>query len=203
MLNRTSEVWITGIGAATPLGHSYDDIADNLINGRSGVRTVTRFDVSEHPSQVGGQIDALPCPEGFDAQEFARLQRQEQLLLWCVVTALRNAGWWEKRGDVRIGLVVGMGAEWLLDWEADAERGGKRIYQPDHNSESLVYRTLRKLNLRRQRLRGVRQRQPRPGPGETVARARLGRCVRLRGLRHGRDADGPCRVRQSPRLITP
>jgi 3-oxoacyl-[acyl-carrier-protein] synthase II len=157
MLNRTSDVWVTGVGAATPLGHTYDAIADNLLNGRSGVRKVTRFNVSDHPSQIGGEIEAIPCPQGFDPVAFGDLHRQEQLLLWCTVTALRDSGWWERRSEVRLGLVAGMGAEWLLDWENDALRGGRRIYQPEQNSESLVYRTLRKLGL--------------SGPGASVSAA--------------------------------
>jgi 3-oxoacyl-[acyl-carrier-protein] synthase II len=157
MLNGTGAVWITGVGTATPLGNAYEAIADNLLNGRSGVRKVTRFDVSDHPSQIGGQIDELPCPQGIDLGTFADMHRQEQLLLWCVVTALRDAGIWETRSEQRIGLIVGMGAEWLLDWEADSLRGGKRIYQPELNSESLVYRTLRGLGL--------------SGPGASVSAA--------------------------------
>jgi 3-oxoacyl-[acyl-carrier-protein] synthase II len=157
MLNRTRDVWITGVGAATPLGHGYDAIADNLLHGRSGVRKVTRFDVSDHPSQIGGQIDELPCPDCFDPTSFAELHRQEQLVLLCAATALRDAGWWDRRSELRVGLVIGMGAEWLLDWENDAMRGGKRIYQPELNNESLVYRTLRKLDL--------------TGPGASVSAA--------------------------------
>jgi 3-oxoacyl-[acyl-carrier-protein] synthase II len=157
MLNRASDVWVTGVGAATPLGHTYDTIADNLLNGRSGVRKVTRFNVADHPSQIGGEIESVPCPHGFDPVAFEDLHRQEQLLLWCTVTALRDSGWWERRSEVRLGLVVGMGAEWLLDWENDALRGGRRIYQPEQNSESLVYRTLRKLGL--------------SGPGASVSAA--------------------------------
>src|SRR5208283_665069 len=53
-VNRGTEVWITGTGIATPLGDSYPAVADNLLAGRSGVRRVTRFDVSEHPSQIAG-----------------------------------------------------------------------------------------------------------------------------------------------------
>ena len=31
--------------------------------------------------------------------------------------------------EARVGLVLGIGAEWMLDWEADHRRGGKRIYR--------------------------------------------------------------------------
>ena len=52
-------VWITGVGAVTPLGDAFTDIADNLLEGRSGVRGVSGFDVSQHASQIAGQIGKI------------------------------------------------------------------------------------------------------------------------------------------------
>ena len=121
VVTHETPVWITGVGAATPLGSDYATIADGLLAGRSGVRRVEGFDVSEHPSQIAGQFDRVPCPPGHDPAEFARLHRLEQLVLWCCHAALRDAGWWERRSDVRVGLVLGIGAEWLVLWEDDAQ----------------------------------------------------------------------------------
>ena len=45
-------------------------------------------------------------------------------MLWSVVAALRDAGWWERRAEVRVGLVMGLGAEWLISWEGDALAAG-------------------------------------------------------------------------------
>ena len=146
MTHETS-VWITGIGAATPLGSDYATIADGLLAGRSGVRRVESFDVSEHPSQIAGQFDQVPCPLGHDPAEFAPLHRLEQLVLWCCHAALRDAGWWERRSDVRVGLVLGIGAEWLVLWEDDALRGGTRVCDPNQDSESIVGIARRKLAL--------------------------------------------------------
>jgi 3-oxoacyl-[acyl-carrier-protein] synthase II len=140
-------VWITGVGACTPLGSDYTSIADGLLAGRSGVRRVEGFDVSDHPSQIAGQLDAVPCPPNHDPAEFARLPRLEQLVLWCCSAALRDAGWWEHRGDVRVGLVLGVGAEWLIRWEDDVLRGGTRVYEPSQDDESLVGTARRKLDL--------------------------------------------------------
>ncbi len=140
-------VWITGVGTAMPLGNSYREVADSLLAGRSGVRAVRNFEVSEHPSRIGGEIDAVPCPEGWDPAAFARLHRLEQLTLWCCVGALRDSGWWERRSDVRIGLVLGTGAEWFILWEADALAGGRRVYTPSQDPDSMVDRTRRRLGL--------------------------------------------------------
>jgi len=142
-----TSVWITGVGAATPLGSDYAAIADGLLAGRSGVRRVEAFDVSDHPSQIAGQVARVPCPPSQDAAAFARLPRLEQLVLWCCGAALRDAGWWERRSEVRFGLILGMGAEWLVLWEEDAHRGGTRVYDPAQDCESLVSIARRKLDL--------------------------------------------------------
>src|SRR5207237_5605635 len=34
-------VWITGLGTANPMGHDFATVADNLLAGKSGVRTIT------------------------------------------------------------------------------------------------------------------------------------------------------------------
>jgi 3-oxoacyl-[acyl-carrier-protein] synthase II len=140
-------VWITGVGAATPLGNTFDAIAEGFLAGRSGVRVVAAFDASQHPSQIAGQIDAIPCPPCLTPEEFAALHPLEQLVTWCAASALRDAGWWERRGDARIGTVIGMGSEWPAQWEADALKGGRRICEPERDSTALLERTRRRLGL--------------------------------------------------------
>jgi len=140
-------IWITGVGAATPLGCAYKKIADGFLSGRSFVRAVSTFDVSQHPSRIAGQVDAVPCPGDWSPEAFARLDRNEQLIHWCCNAALRDSGWWDRRSSVRIGLTLGASAEWLLAWEQDALRGGERIYHPERDAESIVHTAQRKLGL--------------------------------------------------------
>ncbi|MFO0927941.1 MAG: beta-ketoacyl synthase N-terminal-like domain-containing protein [Gemmataceae bacterium] len=110
-MNRDVPVWITGVGTCTPLGTTYADVAAALLAGRSCIDRAKGFDVEQHPSQVAGQVSAVPCPPGDDPTAFAALDRQEQLVRWCCAAALRDAGLWDKRHDLRIGLVLGVGAE--------------------------------------------------------------------------------------------
>jgi 3-oxoacyl-[acyl-carrier-protein] synthase II len=156
-VNGESTVGITGVGLATPLGNTYAHFADALLAGRSGVRRVRGFDVAQHPSQIAGQIEPVSCPPGLDPGEFARLPPQAQVPLWCAATALQDAGWWDRRQEVRVGLVLGLGAEWMVTWETDVTRGGVRMYNPDQDVESLAAQTRRLLGL--------------PGPVATVAAA--------------------------------
>ncbi len=142
------DVWITGVGAATPVGHDWNTIAENLLAGRSGVRRVTRFDVAQHPSKIAGQLERIPCPPHVDESVFAELPGLEQLLLWCCGTALQDAGLWAHRQTLRIGLVLGLGAEWLQRWEADALQGGTSIQQPEQDTKPTIHAVQQRLELR-------------------------------------------------------
>jgi 3-oxoacyl-[acyl-carrier-protein] synthase II len=141
------EIWITGVGAATALGHSFSAIADNLLAGRSGVRRVSRFPVADHPCQIAALVEHIPCPPDWKEQEFSRLRRLEQLTLWCCNTALRDSGWWARRSDIRLGLVLGSAAELLEVWETDFVSGRKKIYQHDPGYEPVVAGMRRHLHL--------------------------------------------------------
>jgi 3-oxoacyl-[acyl-carrier-protein] synthase II len=135
------------VGAVTPLGHTYEAIAGQLLAGQSGVRKVETFDVSQHPSQIAAQVDRIPCPSGWDETEFAALHRLEQLVLWCCYAALQDGGWWQRRQTVRLGLVLGLGAEWLSIWDSDYHRGGGKIFGTEATAASVVQNTCRKLGL--------------------------------------------------------
>ncbi len=146
MTERTP-VWITGIGAATPLGHDYQSVADGFLAGRSVIAPVRSFEASQHPSRIAGQVTDVPCPAGWDANAFKRLDRLEQTILWCCCSALRDADWWDRRATVRCGMVLGIGAEWFKLWEADSLSGGNRIRQPERDAHSVIELTQSSLGI--------------------------------------------------------
>jgi 3-oxoacyl-[acyl-carrier-protein] synthase II len=150
-MSAANAIWITGVGTVTPFGGTPTAFADGVLAGRSAVTRVTSFDVTDHPSQIAGLVGPVACPDRFDPAEsaaFARLHRLEQLNLWCCCEALTSAGWWDKRRDVRIGLILGLGAEWLLRWECDALSGGRELWQaPREGAEALTGRARSLLGL--------------------------------------------------------
>ena len=133
---KSDSVWITGVGAGTPLGNSYRTVADNVLAGKSGVKSITTFDVSKHHCKIYAPIEPVPVPDGWNESAFRQLERFEQLLTWCGAQALQDAGWWERRGEVRIGLALGLGAEWLRAWETDKHEGGQRVRSPQMDLQS-------------------------------------------------------------------
>jgi 3-oxoacyl-[acyl-carrier-protein] synthase II len=140
-------IWITGVGAATPLGCGLAEIEGNLLAGRSGVTRVTRFPTNDYPSQIAAQLGAIPAPPGCDPRMFAAKTPLDQLAHWCVETALRDAGLWGTHRERRVGLVLGLGAEWMFLWETDDFAGGTRVHDPEQDRESTIERTRRTLDL--------------------------------------------------------
>lgn len=133
-------VWITGVGAATPLGTSYREIADNLLAGKSGIVAVDRFPVKDHLSQIAGLVAEIPDTEGFDRKAVDLQGSTDSLTLHCASQALRDAGLWDMRDKVRVGFVLGTAADWNALWEADYHQGGRRILQTMNGVRSLVHR---------------------------------------------------------------
>ena len=142
-------VWITGVGLASPLGSDAATLEANLLAGRSGVSAVTAFPTDDYPSRIAASLVSIPCPTSIEPGVFARLPRLEQAALWSVESALRDAGWWDRRTEgLRVGLVLGVGAEWLELWEVDRLAGGDRIQDPARDRETTLDRVRRRFDLK-------------------------------------------------------
>ena len=140
-------VWITGVGLATSLGCNLPELEANLLAGRSGIAPVTSFSTTDYPSRIAAELAAVPCPSGWESGEFHSLPRLDQTAIWCVQAALEDAGLWSSRVFRRIGLVLGIGAEWMKLWEADADHGGNRVVDPSQDVDSTLQRVHRTIGL--------------------------------------------------------
>jgi 3-oxoacyl-[acyl-carrier-protein] synthase II len=146
-MDKDDPIWITGVGAATPLGCGLAEIESNLLAGRSGVAKVTSFPTEDYPSRIAAQVREIPVPPSSTAESFAAKNVLDRLTHWCLEAALRDAGLWESRREARVGLVLGLGADLMYLWETDHFRGGTRIYDPEQDSESTIERARRELDI--------------------------------------------------------
>ena len=102
-------IWITGLGVCTSLGKNFADFSANLLAGKNGIRQVTGFDVSNHPCQIGGQVTVPTCPAELDPAVYDRMFPNDRLTADCCISALKDAGLWADRSNLRIGFVLGLG----------------------------------------------------------------------------------------------
>jgi len=155
----TEPVVITGVGAVSPLGNGFAAIADGLLAGCSGVRAIDPgAAVREHRQFAAPVAEIPPPPEGYglDDATFAGLGRLGRLCTSQVAHALVDAGLRPAADRLRIGLVLGLGAEHLKIWESDFLAGGSLVFEP-HCDDTLVHRVAGLLHLH--------------GPAVTVAAA--------------------------------
>ena len=52
-----TRVVITGMGTINPIAHTVPQFWENLLKGKSGIRTIQQTDISESPVKIGGEVD--------------------------------------------------------------------------------------------------------------------------------------------------
>ncbi|MCS7088906.1 MAG: beta-ketoacyl-ACP synthase II [Thermoflexales bacterium] len=88
----TRRVVVTGIGAVTPLGLDMESTWEALINGRSGVGPITRFDSSVLPVHVACEVRNFDPTPYIDPREVRRTDLFEQYALAAAHQAVKQAG---------------------------------------------------------------------------------------------------------------
>ncbi len=128
------EIWITGIGIGSPLGFSLKQFSELLLKGKSAVRKVALFDVTNHPSQIAAYIDSIPVPKKFPANDFLARPKAEQLYTHCLNDAIKDAGLENDFAIKNAGMIIGSGPDWLLGWEENFLAGGENYKLPGRES---------------------------------------------------------------------
>lgn len=103
-------VVITGVGAITPLGLSVDDLWDGLINGRSGIERISRFDPSELKTQIAGEVREFEPSNYMDRKEARRLDPFIQFTIAATAEVMEDSGLnMEDEDPLRVGVIVASG----------------------------------------------------------------------------------------------
>ncbi len=126
-------VVITGLGVITSLGETAEAMWDAICAGKSGIKTVTRWDFSQFPVRFGGECTNFSVTNyGIDVREAKRLDRFGQFGLAASVVAVKDAGIDFKAEDpFRCGVLIGSGIGGIETLEEQnkilIERGVSRV----------------------------------------------------------------------------
>jgi 3-oxoacyl-[acyl-carrier-protein] synthase II len=103
-------VVVTGLGALTPIGNTTEELWASLIEGRSGIGPITKFDATGYPTRIAGEIRNFD-PLAFVDRKDAR--RLDPYLLYAIAAsamAVSDAGIDPARVDSeRFGVLIGSG----------------------------------------------------------------------------------------------
>jgi len=103
-------VVVTGVGAVSPLGTGNRKNWDALVAGKSGVARITRFDATEFPVQIAGEVKDFNPEDFIEKKEIKKMDLFIQYSLAAAQFAMEDSGLriTEENAD-RVGVLVGAG----------------------------------------------------------------------------------------------
>ncbi|HVM24875.1 MAG TPA: beta-ketoacyl-ACP synthase II [Candidatus Limnocylindrales bacterium] len=101
-------VVVTGIGAITPIGSGARGLWQGVLDNRSAVRAIDRFDASPFPSRIAAQVDDFDPADHLDPRRARRLDRFSALAVAASRMALDHARLAPPNGNAaRTGVWIG------------------------------------------------------------------------------------------------
>jgi len=105
-----ARIVVTGLGAVSALGTGADALLDGLTAGRSGIGPITRYDASEHPVRIAGEVTDYDPTDHFDRKDLRRLGRFSQFAIVAAREAVDHSGLRFETEDLdRVATIVGSG----------------------------------------------------------------------------------------------
>ncbi|MCL2648284.1 MAG: beta-ketoacyl-ACP synthase II [Phycisphaerales bacterium] len=128
-------VVITGLGAVTPLGEELESFWSSLIEGRSGIKTLSGIaGIENYPVRIGGQITAAEFNPGqcVDFKTAKRMDRFSVFALCAGIHAVKDAAIdFAKENCHRCGVTVGSGIGGISTMEEEYDvliaKGVRRV----------------------------------------------------------------------------
>jgi len=103
-------VVVTGIGLVTPLGVGTEQTWNALINGQSGIGPITRFDASDHASQIAAEVKGFDPEQWFEKKQVKNLDAFVQYAVAAADIAWKSSGLSITDSNVdRVGVITGCG----------------------------------------------------------------------------------------------
>lgn len=114
-------VVVTGLGALTPIGNTYQEYWDGLVNGVSGAAPITLFDATLFKTQFACEVKNFNIEDHFDRKEARKIDRCAQLGIVAAREAIKHSGILDaaNANKERIGVIWGSGIGGIKTFEEE------------------------------------------------------------------------------------
>lgn len=130
MTDQGKRVVVTGIGIVNASGIGKDEFWNNVTDGKSGIRTISRFDPTGFPAQVAGEITNFNAADFIPKRLIIKTDTFTHYALGASDLALKDANLdLEQEDSYRVGVWFGNNAG---GWDI-AERGFHELYHDGPN----------------------------------------------------------------------
>jgi 3-oxoacyl-[acyl-carrier-protein] synthase II len=125
-------VAVTGLGVVSPVGNDKAAAWANLVNGKSGLGEITRFDVSGYDHKFGGEVRDFEAAAWMEPKAVRRSEREMHFGVSAAKQAIADAGFDitdENRTDVGVVFGSGAGGQLLMidSYITLRDRGANRV----------------------------------------------------------------------------
>ena len=155
-----SRVVITGLGLVSSIGNNVSETWNNLITGKSGIKKISSFDVSDLPCKIAGYISHNEKDEYYvdrskylETREINRNDRFIQYGLIASIMAVEDAGLMtlDDKSKLRVGVSVGSGIgglETIYNGSITLNEKGSRKISPFFIPSSLINLTSGQISIK-------------------------------------------------------
>ncbi|MDR7871352.1 MAG: beta-ketoacyl-ACP synthase II [Tissierellaceae bacterium] len=125
-------VVITGLGAVTPVGIGKDEFWNSLIQGKSGIGPITRFDTTDFNSKIAAEVKDFNPEDYLDKKEAKRMDRFAQYAVAAAKLAIEDGNIdLDSLDKNNIGVILGTGIGGVETFETEhsklLNRGPNRV----------------------------------------------------------------------------
>jgi len=135
-------VAVTGLGVISSIGNDVDTAWSNLVEGRSGLGVITKFDPSPYPAQWAGEVHDFEASDWMDAKAARRSESSLHFGVAAAKQALADSGFeLTDENRTEVGVIFGSGAggqSMMIDNYIALHERGNRTVAPTFIANALV-----------------------------------------------------------------
>jgi 3-oxoacyl-[acyl-carrier-protein] synthase II len=125
-------VAVTGLGVISPVGNDVDSAWRSLVEGHSGLDTITKFDPTPYEAKLAGEVRDFVASDHMDAKAARRSEASMHFGVAAAKQALADSGFDvtdENRTEVGVIFGSGAGGQSLMidNYQALNERGARTV----------------------------------------------------------------------------
>ncbi len=130
----TKRVVVTGVGAVTAVGHTAEETWQAMVDGRSGIDTITLFDPEPYPIRIQAEVKGFELGDRVDAKQQRYMNRGVTFGMSAALEALEDSQLEinEENAD-QVGVIFsagGGGTEMIIEHQKVLDEKGPRRITP-------------------------------------------------------------------------
>ncbi|PZC44697.1 MAG: 3-oxoacyl-[acyl-carrier-protein] synthase II [Chloroflexi bacterium] len=106
----SNRVFVTGLGAISPVGLNVTDTWKSLISGKSGIGKITSFDTENFKTKIAAEVSGFEPADYIEKKQIRRLDRFVQFSIAAALQAVNHANLEiNSNNSIRIGVMIASG----------------------------------------------------------------------------------------------